>query len=95
MRSAHLGTNVCVMSTKQLTQTPPIAQAITLRLEQGDPSTVVWLSETANIPRESLRRKLATGGFKLDELDRIAAAFGTRASALLEDAERIEDGEAA
>lgn len=66
---------------------PPIIRAITHQMEATDTS-FLQLSRDTDIPRSTLQRRLRTGrGLQLDEINRIAAALGTTASQIIQQAE--------
>lgn len=66
---------------------PPIIRAITHQMEATDTS-LLQLSRDADIPRSTLQRRLRTGrGLQLEEINRIAAALGTTASHIIQQAE--------
>lgn len=77
--------NVVHMDNK--TEPPPIIRAITHQMAATD-TTILQLSKDADIPRSTLQRRLRTGrGLQLDEINRIAAALGTTASQIIQQAE--------
>ena len=66
---------------------PPIIRAITHQMEATGTS-LLQLSRDADIPRSTLQRRLRTGrGLQLDEINRIAAALGTTATHIIQQAE--------
>lgn len=66
---------------------PPIIRAITHQMETTGIS-LLQLSKDADIPRSTLQRRLRTGrGLQLEEINRIAAALGTTASHIIQQAE--------
>lgn len=69
------------------TEPPPIIRAITHQMETTGTS-LLQLSRDTGIPRSTLQRRLRTGrGLQLDEIDRIAAALGTTATHIIQQAE--------
>lgn len=87
LRTAHLGTMLFCMA-QTTTQADRLAAIVDTALATAGIS-VKSASESAHIPRETLRRRLAgVTPFTIDELHALAAVLDTTPSALMRQAEQ-------